>query len=414
MQLRGFFATLLLAPALARAQDNFARADSYADATPPSAEQSVPALASYLSRAGRDELTRTRAVYRWITQHIDYDANGFRTGNYGDLSPESVLHRRAAVCDGYSHLFQALGVAMGLQVEVVSGWSKGYSYAPGLRFQSRPNHSWNAVRIDGRWRLIDATWGSGYLDERLRFFRDFQEHYFLTAPDAFVFDHFPADSRWQLVARPLSIAEFEDLVYLRPMFFQAGFKVISHSHARIAADDRVTVTLGVTRAVDISAQVVDPHTDRPISADAAFAQVDETHAEIDAAFPHGGEYVLRVFAKPHGTEGPMGWVLDYRVDASRGTRDATFPVLYSAFETSHAWLYESLEGMLHPGQSYRFRLRVPGESEVILENQGVRTALRRSGDEFSAELPAGRGESVLYARFGGGDDYLGLLKYMGR
>ena len=190
--------------------------------------------------------------------------------------------------------------------------------------------------------------------------------------------------------------------------------MVSHSHARIAADDRVTVTLGVTRAVDISAQVVDPHTDKPISVESAFAQVDETHAEINAAFPHGGEYVLRVFAKPHGADGPLGWVLDYRVDASRGTRDATFPVLYSAFETSHAWLYESLEGTLRQGQSYRFRLRVPGASEVILENQGVRTALHRAGDEFSAELPAGRGESVLYARFGGGDDYLGLLKYVGK
>ena len=414
MLLKGLFATLLLAPVFARAQNNFARTDAYADAAPASAEQSVGLLATYLARSGRDELTRTRAVYRWVTQHIDYDANGFRSGNYGDLSPESVLRRRVAVCDGYSHLFQALGVAMGLSVEVVGGWSKGYSYAPGLRFQSRPNHSWNAVRIDGRWRLLDATWGSGYLDERLRFFRDFQEHYFLTAPEAFVFDHFPADSRWQLVDRPFSMAEFEDLVYLRPMFFQAGFKVVSHTHARIAADDRVTVTLGVTRAVDISAQVVDPRTDRPLGGETAFAQVDETHAEISAAFPHGGEYVLRIFAKPRGAEGPLGWVLDYRVDAARGTRDATFPTPYSGFESSHAWLYESLDGTLRPGEVYRFRLRVPGASEVILENAGVRTLLRKSGDEFSAEMPAGRGESVLYARFGAGDDYLGLLRYVSK
>jgi hypothetical protein len=270
------------------------------------------------------------------------------------------------------------------------------------------------VRIDGRWRLIDATWGTGYLDERLRFFRDFQEHYFLTAPETFVFDHFPVDPRWQLVARPLSIAEFADLVYLRPMFFQAGFKVVSHSHARIIADDRVTVTLGVTRPVEIMAQVVDPHTDKPIAGEAAFAQVDETHAEINAAFPHGGEYVLRVFAKPSGTEGPLSWVLDYRVDAAHGTKDATFPSLFSGFETHHAWLYESLDGKLQPGQVYRFRLKVPGAIDVILENGGHRTALKRTGDEFSAELSAGRGESVLYARFGAGDDYLGLLKYIGK
>jgi hypothetical protein len=414
MLLKRLFAPLLFAPSLALAQNNFARTDAFADAAPASAEQSVPALAAYLSRSGRDDLTRSRAVYRWITHHIDYDATGFRSGNYGDLTPEGVLHRRAAVCDGYSHLYQALGVAMGLQVEVVSGWSKGYSYAPGLRLDGRPNHSWNAVRIDGRWRLLDATWGSGYLDERLRFFRDFQEHYFLTSPDAFVFDHFPAESRWQLVDRPLSMEEFTDLVYLRPMFFQAGFRIVSHSHARIMADDRLTVTLGVTQPVDISAQLVDPRTDKPVSGELAFAQVDETHAEISAAFPRSGEYVLRVFAKPRGADGPLGWVLDYRVDASRGTRDAAFPVPYSGFETSHAWLFESLDGTLHPGQTYRFRVRVPGASEVMMDNAGRRMLLARNGDEYSAELVAGRGESVLYAKFGAGDDYLGLLKYVGK
>ncbi|HEV8411806.1 MAG TPA: hypothetical protein VGQ30_14980, partial [Gemmatimonadaceae bacterium] len=98
MPFRVLFTALLLAPALAFAQNNFARTDAYADAAPESAERSVPALASYLSRAGGDELTRARAIYRWLAGHIDYDANGFRTGSYGDLSPEAVLHRRVSVC----------------------------------------------------------------------------------------------------------------------------------------------------------------------------------------------------------------------------------------------------------------------------------------------------------------------------
>ena len=407
------FALLAIAAQTARAQDHFTRADAYADAAPRSVEQSVPSLAAYLARSGRDELTRSRTLYRWVTRNIEYDATGFRSGNYGDLSPEGVLRRRVSVCDGYSHLVQALGVAMGLQVEVVRGWSKGYSYAAGQRFNGRENHSWNAVRIDGQWRLMDATWGSGYLDERLKFFRDFQEHYFLTSPDAFIFDHFPSDPRWELLDRPLSMAEFTDLVYLRPMFFQAGFRIQSHSHALIEADHGVTVTLGVTRPVEISAQLVDGASDRPIDDGFAFAQVDDTHAEISAAFPRPGNYLIRVFARPRGAAGPLDWVLDYRVNASGAARDAVFPVPYSGFATTGSWLYGSMSGSLHPGQSYRFRLRVPGASEVMLDNAGRRTSLTRAGDEFAGDVSAARGEAVLYARYGDGG-YVGLLRYFGR
>ena len=405
---------LPIAARCARAQNHFAEIDAYADAAPASVERSVPTLAAYLARGGRDDLTRTRAVYRWVTRHIEYDAAGFRTGNYGDLSAEGVLRRRVSVCDGYANLVQALGAAMGLQVDIVTGWSKGYGYNTGERFDGRTNHSWNAVRVGGRWRLMDATWGSGYLDERMKFFRDFQEHYFLTAPDAFVFDHFPADPRWQLVDHPLSLAEFADLVYLRPLFFQAGFKIVSHSHARIAADDRVTVTLGVTQPVEIIAELVDPATDRRITGEFVFAQVDDTHAEISAAFPHAGDYIVRVFGKARGATGPLGWVLDYRVDASRGTRDAAFPTPYSAFASRGAWLFESLDGTLHIGHSYRFRLRVPGAIEVMLDNGGRRTMLARVGDEFSTETNAAPGPSVIYAKYGVGGDYLGLLRYVGR
>ncbi len=398
---------------VARAQDHYAASDAYADAAPPSAERSVATLSAYLARVGPDDLARTRTLYRWVTGHISYDARGFRTGNVGDLTPEAVLRRREAVCDGYSHLLQALGVAMGLQVEVVTGWSKGYGYTTGQRLQGRSNHSWNAVRVDGRWRLLDPTWGSGVLDERLNFVRHFEDHYFLTPPDAFAYDHFPDDARWQLLDHQISLDEFADMVYLRPMFFQAGFKIISHSHAKIQAEDRVTVTLGVTQAVEIAAELVDPRTNQKTRGENAFAQVDNSHAEIAAAFPQAGDYIIRVFAKTRGSTGPLGWVLDYRVNASRGTRDATFPTAYSGFATSGAWLLSTMNGNLDAGHSYLFHLKAPGATEVMLDNGGRRTVLKRKGDDFSAEVSAVNGEAVLYASYGLGGSYVGLLRYLG-
>lgn len=400
--------------ASALSRERLAAADTYADATPESVEQSVAALAAYLARAGSDDLTRARALFRWIAGNIEYDAVGFRTGNHGDQSADGVLRSRSSVCEGYARLTESLGAAMGLEVQVVSGWSKGYGYTTGQRFDGPTNHAWNAVRIDGRWRLMDPTWGAGYLDQQGRFVRRFQEHYFLTAPDAFVFDHLPQDPRWQLLDRPVTAEEYVDLAFLRPMFFTAGFRIGSHPRARIGATDRVAITLGTTQPVQLSAQVRDAATDRPLEGEFGFVQVANGEAQIQAAFPRPGDYLVRVFAKPQGADGPLGWVMDYRVTASRGTSDALFPMAFTDFGARGAWLHEPLGGLLQAGRSYRFRLRAPGALDVAVVANGVWTHLARSGDEWAGEATAAAGNVVVYAKYDPTSNFAGLLRYSGR
>jgi len=406
------------APAPAAAQPaapgRFRTVDAYADAAPASAEQSVQALAAYLAQAGPDDLTRARALYRWIAGNIDYDVNAFRSGSHGDQSADGVLRSRSSVCEGYARLSEAVGAAMGLQVQVVSGWSKGYGYTTGQRFDGPTNHAWNAVRIDGRWRLMDPTWGAGYLDQQMRFVRRFQEHYFLTAPDAFVFDHLPQDPQWQLLDRPVTAEEYVDLAFVRPTFFALGFGIGSHRHSRIAAVDRVSVTLGVTQPVQMSATVLDAGTGRQLEGDYALVQVGGGQARVDAAFPGPGDYLLRLFAKPQGAEGSLSWVMDYRVQASRGTSEAAFPMSFGAFGARGVTLLEPLTGLLQAGRTYRFRLRVPGALDVAVVAGGQWTHLTQSGEEWAGEAAAAAGNVVVYAKYDPTGNFTGLLRYTGR
>ena len=401
-------------PAVVAPPSRYAAADALADSTPAAAERSVAALAAYLAQAGPDELMRARALFRWIAGHIAYDVAAFRSGNYGDLSPGGVLRSRSSVCEGYARLTEALGTAMGLQVQVVSGWSKGYGYTSGQRFNGPTNHAWNAVRIGGEWRLMDPTWGAGYLDQRSQFVRRFQEHYFLTAPDAFVFDHLPQDSRWQLLERPISSAEYEDLVYLRPMFFLAGFGIGSNPHARLTAAGRTTVTLGVTQPVEAMARLLDAASDRPIEGELTFVQVGQAEARIDAVFPRAGDYVLRVFAKPLGVDGAFDWALDYRVRATAGTPEAAFPMAFGGFGTSGATLLEPMTGVLQAGRSHRFRLRAPGALDVAVMVGRQMTPLARVGEEFVGDVPVVVGDVMVLAKYEAAGSYTGLLKYTGR
>jgi len=402
------------APAVAAQAGRYAAADALADSAPAAAERSVAALAVYLAQAGPDELMRARALFRWIAGHIAYDIAAFRSGSYGDISPDGVLRSRSSVCEGYARLAEALGAAMGLQIQVVSGWSKGYGYTSGQRFDGATNHAWNAVRIGGQWRLMDATWGAGYLDQHSQFVRRFQEHYFLTAPDAFVFDHLPQDPRWQLLERPVSAAEYEDLVYLRPMFFLAGFRIGSHQRARITAAGRTTVTLGVTQPVQLMARVVDAASDRSLEGELTFVQVGQAEARIDAVFPRAGDYVLRVFAKPLGADGSLAWILDYRVQATAGAPEAVFPMAFGSFGARGATLLEPMTGLLRAGRAYRFRLRAPGALDVAVLAGGQWTHLTRAGEDWVADVAVVSGDIMVMAKYDGQTNFTGLLKYTGR
>lgn len=47
----------------------------------------------------------------------------------------------------------------------LSGYSKGHGYRTGQTFAGEYDHAWNAVYLDGRWHLVDSTWGSGCIDD---------------------------------------------------------------------------------------------------------------------------------------------------------------------------------------------------------------------------------------------------------
>ena len=61
----------------------------------------------------------------------------------------------------------------------------------------------------------------------------YQDHYFLTDPDKFIFEFFPINSEWQLMERPITIQEFEDLPLLRSTFFHFGLGLEGNNAASI-------------------------------------------------------------------------------------------------------------------------------------------------------------------------------------
>ena len=348
--------------------DRYHQIDEHALGVPGWAEESVESLAAYLMIPARDDEEKVRAIYRWITANIDYDVESYFSGSYKMRSgSKDVLNDKKAVCAGYSQLFESLCDAAGLESVRIDGHGKGYSYTPFSDTGRTSDHAWNAVKIDGRWRLVDSTWGAGHIDEVEEFVRQFDDYYFLTPPEEFIYTHLPDDSRWQLLERPLSKEEYKDLVYVKPPFFRSDMKILSHPEGVISTEDQVKISLFVPGDVLIIAELLDENVNE-LPDRFTFIWREDDEYVIQTAFPGPGNYTLRIYSKFREDPGPYSWALDYGIEAGPGTMNMTgFPVTCEAFQEHGLEIESHPEGIIMAKDRVNVSLSALGDVMIIAE-----------------------------------------------
>jgi hypothetical protein len=386
--------------------------DSHALSAPTSAEHSIESLAAYLTEPARNDREKARAIYRWIANNISYDVHSLdraRTAKDRVSSAKDTLETRGGVCAGYSQLFQQLAQAAGLKAVEIEGASKGVGYAVDPKRSDASGHAWNAVSIDGKWRLIDCAWGAGYVNPRGQYVREFDEHFFLTPPEEFIYDHFPTDPRWQCLSRPLSKDEFDDLPCVGPAFFRNSLRIVGQDQATIKADDSVILTLAAPDDVLVMAKLAgDGQGDKPL----AIAQREDGQYKIYASLPRIGKYNLQVFVKRADDPGQYSLAASYFVVASKGAGEGTgFPETFATFSERNGRVYLPMSGHLKSGGLYPFRIKAPGAEEVAVINGGEWVHLTKNNDMFEGRVMPGSGKVKVAAKYPGQNNYSVLLEY---
>lgn len=392
---------------------SYEKIDLHALNAPSSAESTIGSLAAYLVGPAKNDREKARAIFRWIAENIDYNAEAFFGASIGSTKSEDVLKSRRSICYGYSDLFLSLASEAGLEAVRITGYGKGYGYVPGQNFSGPSNHAWNAVRINGSWYLIDCTWGAGYVSGEGKYVRQFDDHYFMTPPSQFIFVHFPEDARWQLLDTPLTKEEYENLVYLDADFFNLGLRV-GMRNGTINATDQVNIPIYAPQDVLMMAGIesADPESSGDEIDGFAFCQRDGDRYDIYARFPVAGSYILKGYAKRRDNPGKYDSVLEYGINASSGG-GTEFPTTYEAFDKNGAHLFGPLDGRLKAGSSYLFQIRVPGAKGVSVVCGKEWTHLASRGDLFEGNATAEKGDLLVFGKFQG-EEWNGLVKYSAR
>jgi transglutaminase/protease-like cytokinesis protein 3 len=416
----GILILLMLQPfgSLAATDDSgiYEKIDIHAINTPSSAEKSVQSLAAYLVEPAGNEREKARAIFRWIAENIDYNIEDFFSGNIDRTSSGDVLKTRKSVCDGYSDIFQSLANEAGLEATRIVGYGKGYGYHPGQNLSGPSNHAWNAVKINGSWYLIDSTWGAGYISKEKKYVRQFNEHFFMTAPSEFIYDHFPENSTWQLLEKPLSKSEFEQQVHVKSEFFKYGLKIGNHPQGLIKTNKEINISIYAPDDVLLISRL--EYEDNKLTPEKlenyAFSERSGKRYDIFAQFPTAGNYLLKVYAKKKDEPGEYHWAIEYAINAIAGNKESTgFPSTYGKFNEAVAYLFSPMEARLLSGKPYLFRIRVPNAKNVSVISGEDWSFLEKEGDFFTGSVTPSKGDVIVSAKFGEDNRYEGLLKYTG-
>jgi transglutaminase/protease-like cytokinesis protein 3 len=195
---------------------DFHKADSVASAHFGEGVTDLADLSNKLTHSLKTDPEKFRAIYQWVCTNIEFDYELFRLNRekrdrYD--SPEALMAwnkkftplvfrhlvlEKKTVCTGYAWLVQQLATHAAIPCVIVNGY--GRTAKAGNLISGKPNHSWNAVQLNGKWYLCDPTWSSGSYDtDRETYVRNLDLSYFLAEPTVFVRNHYPVDKNWMLL-----------------------------------------------------------------------------------------------------------------------------------------------------------------------------------------------------------------------
>lgn len=235
MIVRMFFLLLLFAVATAYGS-NFKAVDAQVKNYP--YFESIEHLGIRIMNDFDADEERVRAAFIWIVYNMDYGRSFdviFQADKhfpyYSEIGRKYQLRQlelekidqsfqyRLGVCLDYSLILMELCHQFKIPSEIIIGLTKTDIRDHKGEYHLK-NHSWNAVQINGDWKLIDPTWAAGQVVPNLNpVFGDYVDQFFFPDPADFVKSHLPANPAWQLLEAPIPALAFKK----QPSFFPEYF-----------------------------------------------------------------------------------------------------------------------------------------------------------------------------------------------
>ncbi|KAL9128724.1 MAG: hypothetical protein Q9217_002657 [Psora testacea] len=181
----------------------------------------------YVCRPYRSDVQRLRAIFTWVSEKVAWEED-FE----GDIDTRRVIQMRRGCSEDIATLVLEMCTAVGLHAEIVRGYLKSPGEIVDNNPNPRPNHWWNAVVVDGCWRVMDCALASPTNPRRSLYSsagpQAAENGFFLGRPTQICYTHIPSNLEQQHILPPISPEILLALPCACPPYFKNGLQMVNY------------------------------------------------------------------------------------------------------------------------------------------------------------------------------------------
>ena len=196
----------------------------------PATINAVSLAQQYLCRPYRSDVQRLRAIFTWVSERVTWEED-FESVDPSAIAVDTrrVVQTKRGCTQEIATLVAEMCAAVGIHAEVV----RGYLKSPGERLEcdnvAHPNHFWNALIIDGEWRIMDCSLASPTNPRRVLYSscggQQAEGWYFLTRPMQICWTHVPLLPEQQHIVPPVAHEVLMALPCACPPYFKNNVQI---------------------------------------------------------------------------------------------------------------------------------------------------------------------------------------------
>ena len=270
----------------------------------------------YVCRPYRNDVQRLRAIFTWVSEKVAWEED-----YEGEVDSRRVINARRGCAEEVAVLVVEMCLAVGLHAEVVRGYLKSPGDIIDVDSMPRPNHWWNAVLVDGEWRIMDCSLASPTNPKRSLYSNAGSQvaetWWFLARPMEICYTHIPQHLEQQHICPPISPDILLALPCACPPYFKNNLRIMDFDTSLLRIEDLELVHIQFDvppdvecfADVEVRAYARDADGDLFESGDTvtkrALAQAEWTNGEkrytVKALLPGDeGHGILKVYAGKRG------------------------------------------------------------------------------------------------------------------
>jgi hypothetical protein len=216
----------------------------------PSMTNPVSLATGFVCRPYRSDVQRLRAIFTWVSEKVTWE-DGFES----EADSRRVIQTKSGCAEEVAVLVLEMCAAVGIHAEVIRGYLKTPGEVHELGIMPRPNHFWNAVIVDGEWRIMDCSLAAPSNPRRGLYSsaggQTAESWWFLTRPTEICWTHIPEQHEQQHLCPPIAFEVLLALPCACPPYFKNALHMADYDTSLVRIEDLELVHVKFTVPSDI-------------------------------------------------------------------------------------------------------------------------------------------------------------------